>query len=155
VRAADHRRVAVLGRALPHRGHQPIDVLEDEIAGLAHLQRLRRVDDVRRRHPEVQPPRRRPYVLGHGGREGNHVVLRDRLDLLDAGHREGALLSDVAGSLGRRDAGPGHRLDGCDFHLQPRFVLALVAPDATHVRMGIALDHVSRDVTVLAESPVR
>ena len=155
VRAADHRRAAMLLRARPHRLHQAVQVLQDQIARLAHLQRLRGVDDVRRRHAEVQPAGRRAHVLGHGGGKGDHVVLRDALDLFDARHGEGALVPDVACGLGRGDAGVGHRLDGCDFDLQPRFVLALVAPDATHVRMGVAPNHVSRDATVLAESPVR
>ena len=58
--------------------------LEDQVARLAHLQGLRGVDDVGRRHAEVQPARRGADVLGHGGREGDDVVLGDLFDFLDA-----------------------------------------------------------------------
>ena len=52
-----------------------VEVLEDDVARLAHLQRLRGVDDVRRGQAEVQPARRRPDLLGDRGRERDHVVL--------------------------------------------------------------------------------
>jgi adenylosuccinate lyase len=46
VRAADHRRTAVLFGAHEDGFHQTVQVLQDDVARLAHLQRLRRVDDV-------------------------------------------------------------------------------------------------------------
>ena len=84
VRAPDHRRHPVLVGARAHRLHQGADVLDDEAAGLAHLERLGGVDDVGGREAEVQVARRGPDLLGDGGREGDHVVLRDRFDLFDA-----------------------------------------------------------------------
>ena len=131
-------------RVADGRAPAPSRSVEDQVAGLAHLQRLRGVDDVGRGQAEVQPARRRPDVLGHGGREGDDVVLRGLLDLLDAGDVERAALADVARRLGRDDAGVGHRLGGRDFDLQPGLVAALVAPDAAHLRVGVACNHRSR-----------
>ena len=36
------------------------------------------------------------------------------------------------------------------FHLQPRFVSALVAPDATHLRVGVARNHLDETRRLLA-----
>ena len=47
MRAADHRRAAVLERAIAHGRRQRVEILQDDVAGLAHLERLRGVDDVR------------------------------------------------------------------------------------------------------------
>ena len=88
VRAADHRRVPVLVGPRTDGLGQRVDVREDQIARLDHLQRQRRVDDVGRRQAEMQIPRRRPDVLGHRRRERNHVVMRRLLDFLDAGDVE-------------------------------------------------------------------
>ena len=82
-------------------------------------------------------------VLGDGRRERDDVVLRGLLDFFDAGDVERAALADVAGGFGGDDAGARHRVGGCNFNLQPRFVLALVAPDATHLGVRIPLDHLS------------
>ena len=88
VGAADHRRPPVLLGARPHRLQQLGEVLDDQIAGLAHLQRLRGVEDVRRGQPEVQPAGGGSDVLGDRGREGDDVVLGDLLDGFDAGDVE-------------------------------------------------------------------
>ena len=63
------------------------DVLDDQVAGLAHLQRLRGVDDVGGGQAEVQPARRGPDLLGDRGREGDHVVLRGLLRSLRCARR--------------------------------------------------------------------
>ena len=88
VGAADHRRPPVLFGARPHRVEQLGEILDDQIAGLAHLQRLRGVEDVRGGQAEVQPPGGGPDVLGHRGGERDHVVLGDLLDFFDAGDVE-------------------------------------------------------------------
>ena len=105
VGAADHRRPAMLERALADGDGQRVQIGEDDVAGLAHLQRLRGVDDVRRGHPEVQPARRRPDLLGDRGGEGDDVVLRGPFDVLDARDVEIAALADVARRVARHEAG--------------------------------------------------
>src|SRR5262249_35438470 len=47
VRTADHRRAAVLLRARADRMHQAVEPLENQVAGLPHLDGLCRIDDVR------------------------------------------------------------------------------------------------------------
>ena len=96
MRAADHRRTPMLFGARVHRLHQAVETLQDQVAGFAHLQRLRGVDDVGRRQAEMQPARGRADVLGDGGREGDDVVLRDLFDVFDARDVEGAALANVA-----------------------------------------------------------
>ena len=80
-------------------------------------------------------------VLLHRGGEGDDVVLRGLFDFFDACDVEAAPVANVVRGGGRHDAGPRHRFGGGDFDLQPGFVSMLVAPDATHVRMGVAGDH--------------
>ena len=141
VRPADHRRRTMLDRPIANGLGQRREIAQNHVARLAHLQRLRRVDDVRRGHAEVKPARRRADLLGHGGGEGNHVVLGRLLDLFDARDVEGAALADVARRLRRNDAGGGHRLGGGGLDEQPGLVPALVAPDAPHLGVGVSWDH--------------
>ena len=56
-----------------------------------------------------------------------------------------AALADVARGLGGHDAGGRHRLGGGRLDQQPGFVPTLVAPDATHLGVGVACDHESGD----------
>ena len=88
VRAPDHRRAAMLlGADAGSTSRSRSMSASDEIARLAHLQRQRRVDDVGRGQAEVQPARARADVLGDVGGEGDQVVLRHLLDLVDADRR--------------------------------------------------------------------
>ena len=123
--------------------HQAIKLGEDQIARLPHLNCLRGIDDVRGGKTEVQPAGGRPYMLGHRSRKRNDVMLGDFFDLFDAGDVEGTAFTNVARGIGWYDAGSRHGLGGCHFDLQPRFVLPLVAPDATHLRMRVTPDHLS------------
>ena len=138
VRPADHRRAPMLEGALADRLGQPVEILQDDVARLAHLQRLRGVDDVRRGQAEMQPAGRRTDLLGDRGGEGDDVVLGGLFDFFDAGDVEGAALADVARGLGRNDAGGRHRFGGRRFDEQPGLVAALVAPDAPHLRVRVA-----------------
>ena len=104
---ANHRRSAMFERLMANGGGQPVEVLEDEIAGLAHLKGLRGVDDVRRRHPKMQPACGRPDFFSHGRRERDDVVLGDLFDFVDARDVERAAFTDVACGLGRHDADLG------------------------------------------------
>ena len=141
VRAADHRRPPMLVGALPDGLHQAVEPGQDQVAGVAHLQRLGGVDDVGGGEAEVEPPRRGADVLGHGGGEGDDVVLRDLFDFFDPLDVEPAAFPDVARRVRRDDAGARHRVRRSRFHLQPGFVLPLVAPDATHFGACVASDH--------------
>jgi hypothetical protein len=141
VGAPDHRRGPVLVGAPAEDAGQGVHAAEDQVAGLHQLQRERRVDHVRRGEAEVQPPGRGPHVLGHRRREGDDVVLRGLLDLVDSGDVEGAALADVGGGLGGHQALGGHRPGGGHLHAQPAVELPLLAPDGGHLGMGVAANH--------------
>ena len=141
VRAADHRRLPMLAGARLDRLGQAAHVLENQVAGLDHLQGLRRVDDVRGGQAEVQPARRRTDVLGDRRRERDDVVLCRLFDLVDAGDVEGALLAQRPRRLFRHDAGLRHRVGGGQLNLQPRLVLSLFAPDTAHFWVRVSGNH--------------
>ena len=84
VRAADHRGPAVLVSAHADGVGQRLEILQDEVARLDHLEGKRGVHDVGRRQAEVQVTRGSTDVLRHGGREGDDVVMCGRFDLFDA-----------------------------------------------------------------------
>ncbi len=131
----------MLERALADRLRQAVEILQQQVTRFAHLQRLRRVDDVGRGEAEMQPARRWPHLLRNRGGEGDHVVLGDLLDFLDPRDVEGAALADIAGGVRRDDAVGRHGVGGGGFDEQPGFVTPLVAPDPPHVRVGVASNH--------------
>ena len=164
VGAADHRRPPVLLGARPHRLQQLGEVLDDQIAGLAHLQRLRGVEDVRGGQAEVQPAGGGSDVLGDRG-EGDDVVLGDLLDGFDAGNVELRPGPELCGGRRGNDAGLGHRIRRGQLDFQPGFVAALIAPDRAHCRIGMHRgimppargrfepDQLSRDAPAAAPAP--
>ena len=104
---------------------EPLEIGEDHVARVAHLQRLRGIDDVRRGEPEVEPSGGGPDLLGDRGGERDDVVLGRRLDLLDARDVEPAPRADVGGRVGGDQAGSGHRLSRRGLDRQPRVVAPL------------------------------
>ena len=114
VAAADGRRIFVLlGAALQH-GEQRVQIGEQYVRSSGELHREAGVEHVRAGHPLVKEARRRPGPLGDMGQEGDHVVLRLRLDRVDSGDVEGrrvpVRLPDRLGRLGRHHAQLGHRV---------------------------------------------
>ena len=143
VRAANHGRVPVLVGPRTDGLGQRIDVPDDQIGRLDHLQRQRGVDDVGGRQAEMQIPRRRPHMLGHRRRERNHVVMRRLLDFLDARDVEPRARPELACGVVRDDAGVGHRVGGRELDLEPRLIAPLLGPDAPHLGVGVAGNHLS------------
>ena len=90
-------------------------------------------------------------VLGHVGGEGDEIVVRDALDLVDARDVELAALADVTRGFGGHDASLGHRFRGGGFDEQPRFEPPGFTPDPPHGGMCVACDH-ARSNRVLSRS---
>jgi len=142
VRAADRHRHAVFLGAPRDRLDRGLDSLEQQLPGVADLQRQRRVDDVGRGEPEVHPAPLRPQLLGQCIDERGGVVVGRLLDLGDArGSRRHGVLAD------RSDVGRG---DGADLSpsferrqldLEPARQLRVVRPDLCHGRSRVAGDH--------------
>ena len=97
VRAADHRRVAVLlGAARGSTRQQRVEAVEDQVARLAPSAAPARCRRRRTRSARsAASGALGPDVLGDVGRERDQVVLRDLLDLVDARDVEVAALADV------------------------------------------------------------
>ena len=141
MRSTDHRRPPMLDRTISDRVAQRVKVLQNQVAGFAHLQRQRCVDDIRRGQAEMEPSRRRSDLFCHRRRKGNHVVLGRLLDLLDARDIESAALANVrAASAGTMPAA-AIASAAATSNEQPGLITTLIAPDSTHFRVCIARDH--------------
>ncbi len=143
VAAPDADRVLVLARALFERRHHPVDVGDQDVRRPGELDGKAGIEHVRRGHALVHEARLRPDMLGEVGEEGDHVVMRLALDLVDAGdvefsgrprpHGLGGLLGDHA------ELGLGVGGVGLDF--EPDAEAGLRLPQGHHVGTGIARDH--------------
>ena len=152
VRAPDHRRPPVFVSAPLDRRGELVDVLQDQIARLSHLQTERRIEDVGRGQAEVQPAGGRADLLGDRRRKRNHVVLGGLLDLLDAGDVERRLLPQFARIRRGHDAGFHQRVGRGQLDLEPGFVAPLIAPDRAHLGAGVARNHPIRPSTARPRS---
>src|SRR6266550_7485394 len=142
VRATNADGVTVLLRPCDDRGECLVDACEDQAAGILNLQRKRRVDDVGRGEPIVEPASLGPQLLCDGIHERSGVVVDDAFDLGDTlrcrRSRVRANLRDVfAGDCAHlRPA-----IERSDLDLQPPRELALLRPDPGHRRAGVAPNH--------------
>ena len=144
VRAADRRRHLVLVSAALQRGEQRVDVGDQDVARPLQLHGEAGVEHVRARHALMDEARIRADELGEMGEEGDHVVLGDALDLVDALDVElrlAALLPDRLRRLLRDDAEFGQRVAGVGLDLEPDAEARLGRPDRGHLGAGIAGDH--------------
>jgi hypothetical protein len=146
VGAADHHGVAVPAGQFDQRCPQGDRRFEHEIGGVAHLPAERRVADIARRQPVMDP------LAGvaadrrlHDVDEGRHVVVCDGLAGEHVGHEPivdrrcaGAARCGVGDG---HDAGSGVSLGGEQFDLEPARVLGGVRPDRRHLRCRIPRDH--------------
>jgi len=74
---------------------------QDHVARLAHLERLRRVDDVRRGHAECSQRADGPTFSATAVGKRITSCWCDLLDLFDARERQGTALANVARGVGR------------------------------------------------------
>ena len=142
VRAAHLERAAVLLGPRDDDGERAVEPVEDQRAGLADLERERRVDDVGGGEAVVEPAALLAELLGDRVDEGGGVVVERRLDLGDPlrRRRRGLRLERARGLRGHdAELGPGRR--GRELDLEPGRELALVRPDPGHGRAGVAGDH--------------
>ena len=144
VGTSDHRRASVFHRTGMNGADKRVEIAEQQIARFAHLNGLRGVDDIGRRHAEVQPARRR-------GRSASATAVVNAMtscwvtsSICSMRAISKAPRSRISrAASGGADARPRHGLGCGRFDLQPGLDLPLVAPDATHFRMRITPDHLS------------
>ncbi len=142
--AADGDGVLVLEGALLQRRQKRIEVGEQYVARAGELHRETGVEHVGRGHALVDETRVRPDEFGEMGEKGDHVVLGDALDLVDALDvelRRAALLPDGLCRFLRDDADFGQRIAGMRLDLEPDTEAGLRRPDGDHIRARIAWDH--------------
>ena len=81
------------------------------------------------------------HGFGHGGREGDDVVLHSGFDFVNAGDVEAGMGAEGFGRLGRNLAGFGKGFARRQFHLQPLGEAVFVRKDPAHFGPGVAGDH--------------
>ena len=141
VTATDAHRVLVLaGPALEDR-EQSVDVGDENVGGARELDGETGIEHVRGRHPLVHEPGGLADMFRDTGQEGDHVVARLLLDLVDPLDIESSALPCFPGRLPRDDAEIGLGLAGQDLDVEPDPVSGFGLPDRGHLRAGIAGDH--------------
>jgi hypothetical protein len=139
---ADAEVVLVPFRLLDHGVECAIQAFEQQLAGVAHLQRECRVDDVGGREPVVDPAACGADALRDRVDEGGEVVLRLALELRDAlWCRRLGTLADLRDRIGGNCAKLGRRFQCRELHVEPPHELAPFRPDLSHRRSGVARDH--------------
>ena len=120
---------------------KPRDARGDDLGGVDHLQGHGRVEHIRRGQAEVKVARGRSDELRDRCREGDDVVLRFQLDLVDAIDGEIRLGFDFGGGVFGNDALRGERFRDGEFDVEPALVFVLVFPDPAHRRTCVARYH--------------
>ena len=141
VRPADARRVLELDGAAAQYFEELFEVVDDDVGGLLHHDAECRVLDIARRQSLVDIFRVLADILGDVREEGDDVVIRDLLDLLDARQVELRLGADVRRSLLRDLPEFRHGLAGRDLDFEHGLKLMLQRPDIAHFRIRIAFYH--------------
>ena len=119
VRSADLRVCLNSQRAPRAVSDATFEIGHDQGGRLTELQRLRRIDNVVRGEPVVQPARLRADELGDGRGESDHVVTDFGFDFVNAFQTEIGALADDAGGIFGDDAGLGKRVGGGKLDGQP------------------------------------
>jgi hypothetical protein len=145
VGAADLHGVFELEGPPPQHRAQTLQPGQQNLARLPDLQRLRRIHDVVRSEPVMQPPRRfglarRPHALGYRGGKRNHVVPDFLLDLQYPSRIEGGMGTQGTRRFGRHHAHFSQRFGSRQLHFKPLPEFVFVAPDAAHLRPRISRD---------------
>ena len=143
VRAPDPDGVAMRERVATKGGDQRGTAREQQICGLDELQGERGVEQVRRRHAEMHVRRRfsRLRVVGPGAEERDDIVLGGGLDLGDGFRGRWLCPPDRFDCVARHPTGVGVRRQDEGLDPAPQLVLVRLAPDGTHLRQRVALDH--------------
>ncbi len=135
------QRLGMLARPGHDRGDRGVEAIEDEVGGLAALQRQAGIDHVAAGEAPVDVAALRAHRLGHLGHEGNHVVIGGALELVDAIDVDRGARCDGGHRVSRYLARVGQCLQHRDLHAQQVFEPTAVGPQRRHLRQRVALDH--------------
>ena len=147
VAAADRGRQLVLERLALQGGQQRVELRQDQVRGAAELDRQRGVEQVGGGQAEMEEPR---LLAGHFldvGEKSDHVVPRDRLDLLHPRRVDQPLAGGLdldrqpVDGLWRDGADLGHGFGGGQLDVEPDAQSRLGRPDRRHLGPAVARDH--------------
>ena len=151
VSTAGAERIALFESAALADHAELLDVLDNQVTGLSKLIAQSRITQVGAGHTIVNPAARLGLALGnvgvdiflHVGQEGDDIVARDFLDLVDLCLLKVGMVADPLGLVfGNTDLAELRLgLAGQDLDLLPNGVLVLEGEDVSHLRAGIAIDH--------------
>ena len=141
VAAAYHHGAAMLEGRLLQDLEQGFQVPDDDVGRVPELEGKGRVENIRGGQAHVDVPGLGADLLSHGGEEGDDIMSRGLLDLVDAADIEVRTLADRLHRLGRYLPILGVGLTDGELHVQPPPVLILLGPELLHLGPGIALDH--------------
>jgi hypothetical protein len=121
VAAPHHRSLRACSRARARqRGQHPVAARHQQVGRVSQQDRERRVEDVARRHPAVQPPGFEADELLDVRQEGDDVMLGRPLDLVDAGRiDDDVLAADAGGRSARHEPRILHALASGELDVQP------------------------------------
>lgn len=151
VGAAGAERIALLEGATLADLAKLLDVLDNQVTRLSKLIAQSRITQVGAGHTVVNPAARLGLALGnigvdiflHVGQEGDDIVARDLLDLVNLRLLKVGVVANPLGLFfGNTDLAELRlSLAGQDLNLLPNGILVLEGEDMSHLRAGIAIDH--------------
>ena len=141
VAAADHRGELVLFGADGDRLAEFVQILEQDVGRLDHLDREGRIEQIGGGESAMDPAGRFPDMRGDLLEKGDHVVVRALLDLPDILDIELAVLADRLGILLGNDPEFCHALAGKGLDLKPDFQFTLLRPNGAHLGAAVAFNH--------------
>ena len=141
VRPTHADRVLVFIGHLFQNFHEVLDVLTQNLVNLLKLVALRRINDISTGQAIVHPFAFGTQRLGNVTRKGNHVMVRNGFDFLDAFNGELSILLNFFNVFGRNLAQLAPGFISRNFYGQPTLVAGFIAPQLLHFWTGITINH--------------
>ncbi|MMZ66110.1 hypothetical protein D1872_285790 [compost metagenome] len=141
MRPAHHRRVFVSQRFFAENLDKVDDVFFQNLIRLLQQVAQRRVDDIGRGQPVVNPFAFRPQAFRDGPGKSDYVMARFLLDLVDPVDVEGGVFPQQRDIFFRNNSEFRPGFARANFNLQPSFKLVLLGPDGPHFRSAVTFDH--------------
>ena len=142
VSSAHHHRVFMLERATAKHRTQSLKVFEQQRRGVAHQQRVRGINDIRRCETVMNVARFGADVFGKRRGERNHVVTSRALDLFYAINVEARFLFDYFDGFLRDSAHLGVDFADGDLYIEPFLKSILFSPDSAHAGQRVSFNHI-------------
>ena len=131
--------------AAAHHLAEFLQIFQDDICSVLQLQAGSGIFHIRGRKSHMDVLGILAHILGHGGQEGDEVVVGNRLDLKDALHGEDRagshLLTDALHSIFGDVSQLCSRIASGQLYLQHPLPLGGIRPNSAHLRIRVTCDH--------------